>query len=141
MTYASYLVPISVKGIVTEDDKVWLRHNERDEWELPGGKIDPGEQPEETVIRELSEELGFDVTVNALVGAYMYTIQKSIDEQHGVLVLMYACKLVSKIGEFELMGEAGEAKFGQFTASEVASLNMPDFYKQAIAKAFNGDRK
>ena len=135
MTYSPYLVPVSVKGIVIENGKVWLRKNERDEWELPGGKIDPGEQPEETVLRELSEELGFTSEVKGIVDAHMYIIQKSIDESLGVLVVCYLCTIISKSGEFELVGEAGQSEFKEFALDEVNALNMPEFYKKAIAKA------
>jgi len=127
-----YSVPVSVKGIVFEDGKVWLRKNERDEWELPGGKIEQGEQPSETVARELKEELGFDVEVKNVIHAWLYTIQKSQDESKGVLVLSYLCKLISKSGTFELVGEAGPAKFERFSMEDMEGLNMPEFYKEAI---------
>lgn len=133
--YKSYHVPISVKGIVFDEGKVWLRKNEREEWELPGGKLDEGEQPEEAVVREMKEELGFDVQVKTVVQTYLYTIEKSIDETKGVFVVSYLCKLFRKSGNFELEGEAGKAQFKSFSLPEISGLNIPEFYKLAIIKA------
>ena len=137
MTHTPYLVPISVKGIVFDGRKVWLRKNEREEWELPGGKIDEGEQPEQTIIRELQEELGFKTEIVSIINAHMYTIQQSIDESRGVLVVSYLCKMVDKTGGFEYEGEAGKAEFQSFDISELAELNMPSFYKQDINVAYS----
>jgi 8-oxo-dGTP pyrophosphatase MutT (NUDIX family) len=133
--YKPYQVPISIKGIVFEDGKVWLRHNERNEWELPGGKLDEGEQPEQTIIRELDEELGFEIQVTNIIQSHLYTIKTSSDESKGVLVVTYLCELLNKIGEFEIKGEAGTAKFEKFSLEEVQGLNMPEFYKEAILNA------
>lgn len=74
-----YKVPVSIKGIVFENEKVWLRKNQRNEWELPGGKMDEGEQPEETCEREMEEELGFQVDVKSIIQAALYNIQTSKD--------------------------------------------------------------
>lgn len=126
------MVPVSVKGIVFEDNNVWLRKNERNEWELPGGKMDFGEQPEQTVIRELKEELGFEVAVTRLIQAHFYMIKKSNDESSGVLVVSYLCRLINKTGKFELKGEAGKAAFEKFLIDQSRELNMPQFYKDAI---------
>ena len=131
----SYKPPISIKGIVFEDDKVWLRKNERKEWELPGGKMDEGEQPKETVVRELREELGFETEVVDIVQVHLYTIKTSKEESKGVLVITYLCKLLKKVDDFETEGEAGKAEFRSFSLEEIKNLNMPQFYKDAILKS------
>lgn len=133
--YIPYAVPVSCKGIVFEDGKVWLRKNERNEWELPGGKLDPGEQPEQTVEREMLEELGVKVGVGSPISNHLYIIHKSIDETQGVLVANYVCEFVERVGDVEHEGEAGHAEFKQFALEEVQGLNMPEFYKVAIEKA------
>ena len=135
MAYTEYKVPISCKGIVFEDGKVWLRSNERGEWELPGGKLDPGEQPEDTVAREMLEELGVKVRVQGVVGNYLYVITKNVDEARGVLVASYSCELLERVGDVEHDGEAGHAEFKQFDVAELDALTMPDFYKSAIRRA------
>lgn len=130
-----YIVPISVKGIVFEDEAVWLRKNERNEWELPGGKLDIGEQPETAVIREIEEELGFVVQLKKIVGAHLYTIASSIDEGNGVFVVSYLCEILDKVGDFEIMGEAGPAEFALVPVKELDNLIMPSFYKTMISDA------
>lgn len=134
--FKPYQVPISIKGIVFEDSRVWLRHNERNEWELPGGKLDEGEQPEETIARELKEELGFETRVVNIIQSHLYTIKTSSDESRGVLVVTYLCVLLEKTGDFEIIGEAGPSKFELFSLEKLENLNMPEFYKVAILEAF-----
>ncbi|MGK5543530.1 NUDIX domain-containing protein [Streptomyces sp. URMC 127] len=53
--------PVSVKGVALDAaGRVLLLHNERDEWELPGGRLEPTDpSPEHTVEREFEEETGW----------------------------------------------------------------------------------
>ena len=36
-------------------------------WELPGGKVEPGEQPQDALLREIREELGVQIELGAQV--------------------------------------------------------------------------
>jgi ADP-ribose pyrophosphatase YjhB (NUDIX family) len=49
----AYRFPVSTKGVILKDSKVILLKNERDEWELPGGKLKIGESPEICLSREI----------------------------------------------------------------------------------------
>jgi 8-oxo-dGTP diphosphatase len=40
-------------------------------WALPGGRLDPGETIEQTIIRDVKEETGLDVTIVRKVGEYV----------------------------------------------------------------------
>ena len=37
------MFPVSIKGVLYDGGKIVLLENERNEWELPGGRLEPGE--------------------------------------------------------------------------------------------------
>ncbi|MGE0634112.1 MAG: (deoxy)nucleoside triphosphate pyrophosphohydrolase [Pseudobdellovibrionaceae bacterium] len=49
-------------------------------WEFPGGKPEEGELPQETLVREIKEELGVDVRKWTLLGTESYEEEKRIIE-------------------------------------------------------------
>jgi len=67
------LLEKELAGCVIWDDhgRLMLIHRNKPDlkwWELPGGKIDEGESPEETAVRELKEEIGVSVEVIKVLG-------------------------------------------------------------------------
>lgn len=123
----AYRFPVSVKGIVVRNGAVVLVRNRRDEWELPGGKLEVGESPERCVAREIEEELQLDVEAAALVDAWVYTIAA---DTH-VLVVTYGC---SERTERAPVVSAEHTRLEWCALADVAGLRMPDGYKSSIAR-------
>ncbi len=61
-----------VAVLVVRDRKVLLVHNIKHglRIEPPGGKLEPGETPEDAAKRETQEELGMNIAIGSLLGIY-----------------------------------------------------------------------
>jgi len=122
----AYRFPVTVKGVLIRGGNVVLLRNERDEWELPGGKLELSESPEECLAREIAEELALAIESRSiLLDSWVYTIAPSVH----VLVLTYGC-LESSRGQAVMSDEHKEVRW--FPLAEVDSLTMPEGYKASI---------
>ena len=64
-------IRIAAYGVILDGDRMLLAHwNEggRSGWTLPGGGIDPGEDPVDAVVREIAEETGYRAGAGDLLG-------------------------------------------------------------------------
>jgi ADP-ribose pyrophosphatase YjhB (NUDIX family) len=65
------LVPSVTVIARDEQGRVLLvRHADTGHWVAPGGSIDPGERPREAALREMREETGLEVELDAIVGVF-----------------------------------------------------------------------
>ena len=84
-----------VAAIIRKGDKVFATQRGygewKDWWEWPGGKIEAGESQEQALVREISEELSSDISVDK----YLCTVDYDYPKFH-LTMRCYMCSLLSE---------------------------------------------
>lgn len=72
---------ISAGGVVVNNGKVAVLKKFRGEWVLPKGRLEKGEEFEDTALREVKEESGLDAEIVKYIGYVKYNYKKSSGER------------------------------------------------------------
>jgi histidinol-phosphatase len=118
---------LTVKGVCVNDGGgVLLCRNWRDEWELPGGRPEAGEEFEDCLHRELAEETGLSVVVHNAVDA---SGALEVEPGRWVHIVAYSCR--TQTGS-RPAGSAEHQEVRFFGRDELADLRLPSVYRKAI---------
>ena len=117
--------PVSIKGVLLLDGRVVLVKNPRDEWELPGGRVDSGENHAQTLAREFAEELSIEVSPGQRIDSYVFEV---IPGRH-VFVVTYGCTLA---GEFAPRLSNEHTEYCLWPVDRLAEIRLPRGYRRSI---------
>jgi len=106
----SILPGVSVVVMSKSNDKVAIckrseLHSFAGMWCLPCGYIEPGETPQQAAIREVREELGFEIKLKSILNVYTNIFGNSIQTLVVAFLSVYVC------GEFRKNDEITEMRF------------------------------
>jgi 8-oxo-dGTP pyrophosphatase MutT (NUDIX family) len=124
--------PTSIKGVLLIHRRVLLVHNSRDEWELPGGRAESGEDHAQTLAREFAEELSINVRPEAQIDSYLFEV---IPGRH-VVIITYGCILV---GDFSPAISDEHTDHCLWPVDRLSELKLPIGYRRSIEAWANTD--
>ena len=123
---------ISIKGILRKDNKVLLLKTTTNKWELPGGRMDFGENVKQSLQREIKEELGFEkVRLGNLVNDWSFT---SIREEINYHFIIFDFEIYTKESKIRLSDEHVEYKW--IGINDFEKMDMREGHKESLKKYF-----
>jgi len=114
-------VQIVIAAILEKDGRILIAQRKKGDrqeykWEFPGGKLEPGETPEECLRRELFEEFGIEARVGEFVCSSRYTYSHGCIELFAFKVEYLSGQLI--IHDHEEIAWARPGELGNYDFSE-----------------------
>jgi len=120
----------TIKALFEKDRKILLVKDTKGVWELPGGRIEHNEEPEQALRRELQEELGWSkIDITNMVNSWSFSSEVDNIHYH-FIVLVYACTSDEKI----IKENEEYTEYSWIPIDKIKDLNMRDGYKDSIQK-------
>jgi len=127
-------------GFLIRDGKLYMqKRNEphrpayHDKWEFPGGGVELGETLEQTVVREVKEEAGYDVEIICMLQKIRVEAQQYATFSYQVYLIPFVCKIVGgegKISDHEVL-ETRWFDLDDVLNHELLGTNA-EFYKSVV---------
>lgn len=130
---------ISVKSFIIKDGKLLVLKRTSDNvqkpniWEIPGGRLEPGEDPREGIKRETKEETGLDIEVLHPINVRHFVRE----DRQTITMIIFLCKALhdnvkisKEHSEFDWVAlENCKEKLAEFFHEEVDIFNRLGLYR------------
>lgn len=124
---------ISAKAIIQKEEKILLIKDPKGLWELPGGRINFGETPQQTLRREIKEELGLTISdISAIIDVQTFCTSK-VDTEKQYLLLFFKCG----VDNYEIVLDHESIAFEWIALININEYPMRDVYINALLKLKN----